>query len=132
MFYSNPADAGTDASALQTLADTYGERATKLPPVALVIAAYNEEGAVGPVVEKLPRTVCGLAAEVKISVQFQRLPASARSGSPASMLSKIHGNPVLVRGLASPETHDCWVGQGIRPLPPRRSRQALSALAERR
>jgi glycosyltransferase involved in cell wall biosynthesis len=64
VFYTNPADAATDASALQTLADTYGERATKLPPVAVVIAAYNEEGAVGPVVEKLPRTVCGLAAEV--------------------------------------------------------------------
>ena len=64
MFYSNPADAGIDAEALQTLVATYGERATKLPPVAMVIAAYNEEGAVGPVVEKLPRTVCGLGAEV--------------------------------------------------------------------
>jgi glycosyltransferase involved in cell wall biosynthesis len=64
MFYTNPADAAVDADALQTLADSYGERATKLPPVALVIAAYNEEGAVGPVVEVLPRTVCGLAAEV--------------------------------------------------------------------
>lgn len=64
MFYSNPADAAIDADALQTLADSYRERATKLPPVALVIAAYNEEGAVGPVVETLPRTVCGMAAEV--------------------------------------------------------------------
>ena len=64
MFYSNPADAGIDADALQTLADAYGERATKLPPVAIVIAAYNEEGAVGPVVEKLQKMVCGLAAEV--------------------------------------------------------------------
>src|SRR3984957_10756073 len=64
VFYSNPADAATDADALQTLADVYGERASKLPPVALVSAAYNEEGGVGPVVEALPRTVCGLAAEV--------------------------------------------------------------------
>ena len=32
VFYSNPADAGIDADALQTLADVYGERATKLPP----------------------------------------------------------------------------------------------------
>jgi len=62
--YSNPTDASIDDDALRTLTDTYGERATKLPPVALVIAAYNEEGAVGPVVESLPRTVCGLAAEV--------------------------------------------------------------------
>src|ERR1700735_3622459 len=64
VFYSNPADAATDADALQTLADVYGERVSKLPPVALVIAAYNEEGGVGPVVEALPRIVCGLAAEV--------------------------------------------------------------------
>jgi glycosyltransferase involved in cell wall biosynthesis len=68
VFYSNPADAATDADALQTLADVYGDRVAKLPPVALVIAAYNEEGAVGPVVEALPRTVCGLAVEVIVVV----------------------------------------------------------------
>jgi glycosyltransferase involved in cell wall biosynthesis len=62
--YSNPRDEAIDAKALETLAGVYGERATKLPPVALVIAAYNEEGAVGPVVESLPRTICGLRAEV--------------------------------------------------------------------
>jgi glycosyltransferase involved in cell wall biosynthesis len=62
--YSNPRDAGIDAQALKTLTETYGERASKLPPVALVIAAYNEEGAVGTVVESLPRTICGLRAEV--------------------------------------------------------------------
>jgi glycosyltransferase involved in cell wall biosynthesis len=64
VFYSNPADAAIDADALEALSGAYGERVTKLPPVALVIAAYNEEGAVGPVVEALPRMVCGLAAEV--------------------------------------------------------------------
>ena len=64
MFYSSPADAAIDADALATLSNSYGERATKLPPVAVIIAAYNEEGAVGHVVEALPRTVCGLAAEV--------------------------------------------------------------------
>ena len=64
MHYGNPSDASTDAKALETLAAHYGERATSLPPVALVKAAYNEEGAIGPVVEALPRTVCGMAAEV--------------------------------------------------------------------
>ena len=58
------ADAATDADVLRELAETYGRRAVALPPVALVIAAYNEEGAVGQVVEALPRAVCGLAAEV--------------------------------------------------------------------
>jgi hypothetical protein len=57
-------DAATDADVLLELAGAYGQRVAALPPVALVIAAYNEEGAVGPVVEGLPRTMCGLAAEV--------------------------------------------------------------------
>src|SRR5690242_7455346 len=64
MTYSSPADKAIDDAALRDLVGGYGERAVKLPPVALVIAAYNEEGVVGPVVEALPRAVCGLAAEV--------------------------------------------------------------------
>lgn len=64
MQYGNPKDASTDAEALEALAARYGERVTKLPPVAIVIAAYNEEGAVGPVVESLPRAISGLNAEV--------------------------------------------------------------------
>ena len=62
MTYSNPADQAIDDAAVQAFAQNYGERATALPPVAIVIAAYNEEGAVGPVIEALPETVCGLAA----------------------------------------------------------------------
>jgi glycosyltransferase involved in cell wall biosynthesis len=61
---TEPADEAIDDEVLQLLADSYGSRATDLPPVALVIAAYNEEGGVGPVVAALPRTVCGLPAEV--------------------------------------------------------------------
>ena len=64
MFYCNPADATIDADALRTLASGYGKRAATLPPVAMVIAAYNEEGSVGQVVEGLPTTVCGMATEV--------------------------------------------------------------------
>jgi glycosyltransferase involved in cell wall biosynthesis len=64
VIHDQRADASIDADALREMADRYGERVTALPPVALVIAAYNEEGAVGPVVEALPRTVCGLAAAV--------------------------------------------------------------------
>ena len=64
MFYCNPADAAIDADALRTLANGYGKRAVQLPPVSVVIAAYNEEGSVGQVVEGLPSTVCGMATEV--------------------------------------------------------------------
>ena len=64
MIYRNPEDQVVDDGAIKALIDAYGERVTSLPPVAIVIAAYNEEGAVGPVVAALPRTLCGLAAEV--------------------------------------------------------------------
>src|SRR5579863_5252549 len=61
MIYSSPRDQAIDDAAVQAFAQSYGERATHLPPVAIVIAAYNEEGAVGSVIEALPETVCGLA-----------------------------------------------------------------------
>lgn len=62
--YSNPADSAVDAAAIETMRAAYGARTLQLPPVALVIAAYNEEGAIGPVIERLPSVVCGLATEV--------------------------------------------------------------------
>jgi glycosyltransferase involved in cell wall biosynthesis len=62
MIYSNPQDQVVDDAAIKAFIDAYGERGTHLPPVAIVIAAYNEEGAIGPVVRALPGQVCGLAA----------------------------------------------------------------------
>ncbi len=63
MIYSNPKDQRTDDEALAAFSQAYGQRATSLPPVAIVIAAYNEAGAIGPVIEALPKDVCGLATE---------------------------------------------------------------------
>ena len=62
MTYSNPRDRAIDDAAVAEFIQGYGERATSLPPVAIVIAAYNEAGAIGPVVEALPERVGGLAA----------------------------------------------------------------------
>jgi glycosyltransferase involved in cell wall biosynthesis len=53
-------DAAIDDAAA-TAFFSQGTRATALPPVAIVIAAYNEEGVVGSVVDALPNTLCGLA-----------------------------------------------------------------------
>jgi glycosyltransferase involved in cell wall biosynthesis len=61
MIYTNPKDQVVDDDAIKAFIDAYGERGTELPPVAIVIAAYNEEGAIGPVVASLPERVCGLA-----------------------------------------------------------------------
>jgi glycosyltransferase involved in cell wall biosynthesis len=61
MIYKNSADQVVDDDVLKALTDAYGERVRRLPPVAIVIAAYNEEGAIGPVITALPAEVCGLA-----------------------------------------------------------------------
>jgi glycosyltransferase involved in cell wall biosynthesis len=51
-----------DGAAIRAFTGEFGDRATALPPVAIVIAAYNEEGAIGPVVDALPHTVSGMDA----------------------------------------------------------------------
>jgi glycosyltransferase involved in cell wall biosynthesis len=61
MIYSNSADEAIDDAALVAFTEAYQAKATDLPPVAIVIAAYNEEGAIGPVVRELPAQACGLA-----------------------------------------------------------------------
>src|ERR1700722_16346856 len=61
MAYANPEDQVVDDAAVKAFVQGYGARATRLAPVAIVIAAYNEEGAIGPVIEELPAEVCGLA-----------------------------------------------------------------------
>jgi glycosyltransferase involved in cell wall biosynthesis len=62
MAYGNPGDEVIDDAAVKAFGQEYGDRATRLTPVVIVIAAYNEEGAIGPVIEALPAEVCGLAA----------------------------------------------------------------------
>jgi glycosyltransferase involved in cell wall biosynthesis len=66
MSYSNPSDQAIDDAAAAAFGRAYGEGATALPPVAIVIAAYNEAGSIGPVIEELPKQICGLAAAVLV------------------------------------------------------------------
>jgi glycosyltransferase involved in cell wall biosynthesis len=61
-------DEAIDTAAIRAFTEEFGELATALPPVAIVIAAFNEEGAIGPVADALPRTVAGLdAATIVVS-----------------------------------------------------------------
>ncbi len=53
-------DAGIDDAAAAAFCTEYGAAARQLPPVAIVIAAFNEEGVIGSVVSALPAKVCGL------------------------------------------------------------------------
>jgi len=57
-----------DTAAIETFSRQYGARASNLPPLAIVIAAFNEEGAIGPVIEALPSVVSGLdVAKIVVS-----------------------------------------------------------------
>lgn len=61
-------NAAVDAAAIEAFTTQYGARATALPPLAIVIAAYNEQGAIGPVLEALPPQIAGLdVAKIVVS-----------------------------------------------------------------
>jgi glycosyltransferase involved in cell wall biosynthesis len=74
-----------DSAAIRAFTDEFGERATSLPPIAIVIAAYNEEGAIGQVVEALPKTVAGLAVAT-IVVSDGAVDATAKEARAAGAL----------------------------------------------
>ncbi len=57
-------DEAIDTAAAAAFRSDNGDRAAKLPPVAIVIAAYNEEGVVGSVIGALPAEICGLQTAV--------------------------------------------------------------------
>ncbi len=78
-------DAVIDGKAIGAFTDQYGSRATELPPLAIVIAAYNEEGAIGPVVESLPAVVCGLAV-AKIVVSDGAVDGTVKEAAAAGAL----------------------------------------------
>jgi glycosyltransferase involved in cell wall biosynthesis len=78
-------DEAVDGSAIRAFIDEFGDRATSLPPVAIVIAAFNEEGAIGPVVEALPATVAGLDA-VTIVVSDGAVDATAKEAKAGGAL----------------------------------------------
>jgi hypothetical protein len=53
-------DQAIDDAAAAAFCTGNGDKAASLPPVAVVIAAFNEEGVVGSVVSALPAVLCGL------------------------------------------------------------------------
>ena len=78
-------DEAIDSAAVRAFTEEFGGRATSLPPVAIVIAAFNEEGAIGPVVEDLPATVGGLDA-VAIVVSDGSVDATIKEAREAGAL----------------------------------------------
>ena len=77
--------AAVDAAAIAAFSSQYGARATALPPLAIVIAAYNEEGAIAPVLEALPPVVSGLEV-AKIVVSDGSADATVKEADTAGAL----------------------------------------------
>ncbi|MQA78165.1 MAG: glycosyltransferase [Streptosporangiales bacterium] len=61
---SGPSDESTDAQALREFADRYGD--ARFAPVVVVIAAYNEAGGLGAVVDEIPRECRGLDVDTLV------------------------------------------------------------------
>ena len=74
-----------DSAAIRAFIDEFGDRATSLPPVAIVIAAFNEEGAIGQVVDALPHAIAGLEAAT-IVVSDGAVDATAKEARAAGAL----------------------------------------------
>jgi glycosyltransferase involved in cell wall biosynthesis len=92
MIYGNPQDQAVDDDAIKAFVDAYGERATRMPPVAIVIAAYNEEGAIGPVVRALPGQVCGLATAAIVVADGCADGTAAEAGDAGAMVCDVPVN----------------------------------------
>ena len=78
-------DDAIDKAAVAAFAREYGDLATALPPLAFVIAAFNEEGSIGSVVGALPDTVAGLAT-AKIVVSDGAVDATVKEAAEAGAL----------------------------------------------
>jgi glycosyltransferase involved in cell wall biosynthesis len=92
VIYRSPDDQVVDDTAIKALTDSYGDRVTTLPPVAIVIAAYNEEGAIGPVIEALPAQVCGLATAVIVVADGCADNTAAESAQAGAMVCDVPVN----------------------------------------
>jgi hypothetical protein len=57
-------DTAIDNAAAEAFFTEFGPAARQLPPVAIVIAALNEQDVIGQVIEALPGTICGLTTAV--------------------------------------------------------------------
>ena len=59
-------NAAIDDAAADAFFTGFGDSARALPPVAIVIAAFNEADVIGRVIEALPATICGLETAVVV------------------------------------------------------------------
>ncbi len=78
-------DESVDSAAVAAFVQEYGDLATSLPPLAFVIAAFNEEGSIGSVLGALPDTVAGMDT-AKIVVSDGAVDATVKEAAEAGAL----------------------------------------------
>ena len=78
-------DDAIDRAASEAFTEEFGDLARNLPPVAIVIAAFNEEGAIGPVISAIPEIVAGLRTAT-IVVSDGAVDATAKEAGQAGAL----------------------------------------------
>jgi Glycosyl transferase family 2 len=81
-----------DDAAASTFAAEYAECWRQLPPVAIVIAAYNEEGTIGPVIDALPASVCGLATATIVVVDGSVDGTAGEAGAHGALVCDVPAN----------------------------------------
>jgi glycosyltransferase involved in cell wall biosynthesis len=91
MIYSNPSDETIDNAAVAAFREAHPS-AAELPPVAIVIAAYNEEGAIGPVVQALPEKACGLATSTIVVTDGCRDDTAGEARAAGAMVCEVPVN----------------------------------------
>ena len=86
------ADEKIDATAVAAFRNDNGDKATNLPPVAIVIAAYNEEGVVGSVVDALPTALCGQDTTVIVVSDGSKDGTAAEASSHGALVADVPVN----------------------------------------
>ncbi len=85
-------NAAIDRAAAQAYFAEFGKRAKVLPPVAIVIAAYNESGVVGQVISKLPGKLCGLKTAVIVVSDGSRDDTATEAGEHGALVCDVPVN----------------------------------------
>ena len=87
-----------DRTALDDYADRYGQR--RFAPVVLLVAAYDEEEAIGGVLDRMPTSCCGLEVDTLVVVD----------GAGGDDLISVAGGPFGETVLLGGEGDDTLVG----------------------
>ena len=85
-------DQAIDDAAAKAFFAEFGEPAEHLAPVAIVIAAFNEQGVIGSVVDALPPAICGLSTAVIVVSDGSRDETVAEARSHGALVADVPVN----------------------------------------